>query len=247
MPRPIKKKTVKTRTDAKGEARDFFSDTMEFVELNMKRIVIAAGAVVLVMALAVGYYMYSGGVEKKAEGFLYEGYKYYHGLYDAESLVIIDRMNRALESFKKSLETMESPLALYYMAACYYQLGRYDEAMTALDDLRQKFADEEAIIPLALYKMAMINVQTGKSEEALRTFEELYSYNTKSYKDIALVESAIILEGLGREEEAAEKYRSIAENFPQSPFAGEARIKAGLANATEEVGGEGSETGEKKP
>jgi tetratricopeptide (TPR) repeat protein len=215
----------------------------EFVSIHMRRIAIIAGALALAVVLSVGYYLYKGSVEKKAKGFLNQGYKYYHGLYDAEPLVKTDRLNRALDSFRKSNETEDSPISLYYMAACYYALGRYDEARAPLDELKRRFPADGRLIPLAQYKTAMLDIKAGKLEDALGSLEEISTYNTASYKDLALVESARILDSLGRKEEAVEKYRAIAERFPESPFMEEARLRAGIKKDEDKYEGKEKETG----
>lgn len=225
MPKVIKKKAAKHEARAEDSVRTFLSGSAEWAEANFRYIVMAVIAVLVALLAAGGFFLARSSAEKKARDAFYEGYKLYYGLYDAEVMTRGERFEKAIESFRKSYDARRSPQALMYMANSQYAMGRHDEALASLDELLQRFPQHEIYSPLALYKAAMVELKLEKPEEALKYLDRLDSSAGDMYKDLALAEAASILEGLGREEEAAEKYKAIVERFPDSPFAGEARLK----------------------
>jgi tetratricopeptide (TPR) repeat protein len=112
-----------------------------------------------------------------------------------------------------------------YIAGCYYELGRYDEAITTLKDFTQRYSKEEKFIPLAYEKMAMAYERKGDTKEAMKALEALYNLKGDIYKDFALIESARLLEKEGKTEEAKKKYKELSDKFPNSPFSDAAKAK----------------------
>jgi tetratricopeptide (TPR) repeat protein len=239
MPKPIKKKISKHDMGAEETVRSFMSVATEKVETNFKQVVIGA-VVVLALLIAVAGYIYArSGAEEKAQRAFYDGYKAYHGLYDAKGLTDFERFESALESFRRSYDVKSSPDALLYMAYSQDRLGRYDEAIENLKKLQSDFPDEDYHVALATYKMATIQLKAGRTDDAMSTLDKLYTSGSGIYEDIALAESARLLEAQGKEGEAMEKYRTILSQFPESPFAVEARMKVGDDESEAEAEGEG--------
>jgi tetratricopeptide (TPR) repeat protein len=241
MPRPIKKKISKHDTATEETVRTFMSVATEKVESNLRQVVIVAAAVLAVIIAVAGFFYARGGVEEKSAIAFYDGYKSYYGLYEAQALPPVARYERSLESFKRSNEAKSSPEALLYMANSQEQLGMYEDALASLREMESRFGGNDILVPLAIYKTAMVQLKAGKSDEALGTFERLYNYENTIYKDLALVEQARVLEGLGKHEEAVTKYNSILAEFPESPFIEEARIRTGKVEEEEAAGSTGTE------
>ena len=78
--------------------------------------------------------------------------------------------------------------------------------------------------------------RVNREEEALKSLDRLYAQQSEFYKDTALVESARILESIGKDDEAMKKYETILKQFPESPFADEARLKTGTEEEEKETG-----------
>jgi tetratricopeptide (TPR) repeat protein len=165
--------------------------------------------------------------KKKAKALEYDAYKIYHNLYQTQPLPSNERYKKALDIFKKSYETRKSPSVLLYIAACYYDLGNYDEAIRTLKDFTQKYKNDEDFIPLGYEKLAMTYERKGDTKEALKTLEALYNLKGDIHKDLALIESAKLLEREGKTDEAMKKYKELSEKFPTSPFTDEAKAKLG--------------------
>jgi predicted negative regulator of RcsB-dependent stress response len=224
MPKPIKKKIAKkitSGTDASGT----LSKLKKSVE-ERKRFFTTAVAAVVLSAIAIGgFFFYSNTRKNKAQKLEYAAYKTYYGLYQKQPVASEERYKKAAEMFKKAYDARKSPVSLYYIAICNYELGKYEESLNALKELNQKFPDDEMFVPLSYYKMAMISLKKGSAEEALKSFDVLYNYKTGTYKDLSLIESGKILEAQGNAVEAKKKYEELLKDFPTSPFAEEAKAR----------------------
>ncbi len=241
MPKIIKKRLAKTGVKAEDSVKSFMQNAHERLDENFNKVVKVAVAVLVVAALVAGYFIFKSSAERKAEEEFYEGYKKYYGLYDAQALTPLERFEGALESFKKSYEAGKSPRSLLYMANCEYALGRPAAALSRLDEIERRFSGDEVYVPLALYKASVVHRKAGKPEEALKALDRLYGHKSALYKDMALAESAKVLQAMGKADEAMEKYKLILKDYPGSPFAEEARLsteKEGEAEAPEPEKGE---------
>ncbi len=226
MPKAIKKKIVK-KTKSEEEIKTIVKSTRDFIS-EKRRILLPSVAIVSAIILIVGgIWIYRSTQIKKANALEYDGYKTYYGLYQKQPVDQSTRYQQALDKFKKAYAVRKSPYSLFYMASCYYALGKFEEASKALKELNEIFPDDESFVPLSYYKMAMISVKKGDKESALKSLETLYNYKTGSFKDLALIESARILETMDKRDESLKKYEELTRNFPNSPFVEEAKAKLG--------------------
>ncbi len=226
MPKAIKKKVVKTSKTEEG-VKEVLYGTKDYIKERQKALLpVIIGAVVIAIAVA-GFLIYRSQSGSKARAMEYEGYKIYYGLYQRQPMQKDEQYQKALEKFKEAYSSRKSAYSLYYMANCLYELGRFDEAQKDLKELTDRFSDDEGLVPLSLYKMALINLKKGDKEAALKSLDTLYNYKTGTLKDLALVESARILESMGKTDEARKKYEEITKNFPSSTFTIEALAKVG--------------------
>jgi predicted negative regulator of RcsB-dependent stress response len=156
----------------------------------------------------------------------YEGYKMYYGEYAKIPLSGQERYQKALDLFRQAYGVRKSARSLLYVANCYYELGRYDEALTTLSDFIKGYPEDKDLLPLAYEKLATIQLKKGNKQEALKALDTLYRLPGSVYKDTALFESAGILESEGRKEEALLKYREIVEKYKDSPYYEAAKAKS---------------------
>lgn len=229
MPKPIKKRAGRPAKRKEEEVKTIMTKLGETASRGGRRLAAVALVLAVIIISVAGYYIYQNSREAKAKEYEYNGYKLYYGLYEGQPLVEAERLEKARETFQKAYMIRKTPYSLFYFASSNYALGRYDEAVSLLRELTQLFPEDTAFVPLAYYKMAMASVKKGSPEEALQFLDELYGYATDSYKDLALLEAARILERMGRNDEAYEKYATIVRDFPQSPFFEEAsqKVKGG--------------------
>ena len=224
MPKAIKKKVTKPVKTEEGMMSIIFRVREMIAERQKLFFLVVVSCVILCLALA-GFFMYRSNARERAGALEYEGYKLYYGMFQKQPLQKEGRYQAALEKFRKAYELRKGPYSLFYVANCYYEMGKDDEALKALKEINERFPDDERFVPLTYYKMAVINLRKGDREAALKLLNTLSNYKTASFKDLALIESGRILESMGQTAEAAQKYEEITKNFPASPFAEEARIK----------------------
>jgi predicted negative regulator of RcsB-dependent stress response len=103
--------------------------------------------------------------------------------------------------------------------------------MKSLNELIKDYPSDKDILPLAYQKMADIQLRKGDKDAALKSLNTLYMSGGNIYKDLALVESARILESQGKKDEALAKYKELAEKFKDSPYFAEAEGKIGEKKA----------------
>lgn len=226
MPKVIKKKTAKPKKTEEG-VKDVLRDTRQFIGEKQKVLFPAVIALIIISVAIAGFFIYRSNLRNQAAALEYEGYKIYYGLYQKQPLQKEERYQKALEKFRKAYDANKSALSLFYIAACYYDLGKYDEALKTLKELNERFPDDERFVPLSYHKMAVIAFRKGDREGYLKFLDILYNYRTGSFKDLALVESARMLEIMGKKDDAMKKYEELTKNFPESPFAVEAKAKLG--------------------
>lgn len=224
MPKVIKKRVVK-KAKAEEEIKTIVKSTQGLI-VRKQRVILPTIILISALILIVGgIFIYRATQARRANTLEYDAYKTFYGLYQRQPMDQGSRYQQALDKFKKAYSVRKSPLSLFYIASCYYGLGNLDEAMKALRELNERFPDDENFVPLSYYKMAMINLKKGDKEAAIKTLEILYNYKTGSFKDLALIESARILEAMDRKEESQKRYKELTRNFPNSPFIEEARAR----------------------
>ena len=224
MPKVIKKKVTKPAKAEEG-VQNVIHDTRQFMHEKQRILFPVVIAIILICIAAAGFALYRSNMRKEAAVLEYEGYKFYYALFQKQPFVKEDQYQKALEKFRKAYEKRRSPLSLFYIASCYYDLGKYDDALRTLKELNERFPDDERYAPLSYYKMAVINLRKGDKEAALKLLDTLYNYRAGSFKDLALVESARLLETMGKKDDSAKKYEELTKNFPDSPFVAEAKAK----------------------
>jgi len=225
MPKAIKKRIPKKTADAETEVKERISTLRDTLRERQKTAIkIGAGVLVVLIAVA-SFFIYSYNSGKKAQGYEYQAYKIF---YSAARVPLTDRegqYKKALEMFNKAYGTRKSPVSLFYIAACYYELGKYEDALKTLKDFTQNYAGEKRLFPSAYQKMATVYIKKGDMNEALKTLETLSALPGDILKDLALLESGKLLEKQGKQDEAKKKYEELTRKFPDSPYKDEAAAK----------------------
>jgi tetratricopeptide (TPR) repeat protein len=225
MPKVIKKRVPKKTASTEADVKDKLVSLKDTIKERQKS-VLKYGVGVLVIFIAItSLLLYNYTSQKKARTLEYKAYKIYYNEYQGPSVSKEEQYKKALDIFKKAYDIRKSPLSLFYIAACYYELGKYDDALKTLKDFTQRYSKEDRFIPLAYQKMAMAHVKKGDINEAMKTLDTLYNLNSNIYKDFALIEYGRLLEKAGKLDEARTKYQELTTRFPHSPFIDEARTK----------------------
>ena len=137
-----------------------------------------------------------------------------------------ERDQAALEALDAVLEShpmsRAATLAAYMRGATLLRLDRAEEAREALLSFTREYA-RSPLIPLARRALARAEMAAGHPEETLRILQDLVEAPTLVFPiDAALMELARAQEEAGRAEEAAETFRRVANEFPESVYSGEA-------------------------
>lgn len=224
MPKAIKKRTKKKiseETDVKGKLHDI----KDKIQQRQKTVFTYSILSVVFFLVVAGIFFYQNHAASKSRQLEQEAYKIYHNIFQTKPLAKQEQFQQALDLFKQAYSKKKSSRTLFYIANACYELEKYDDALSNLNELIKRFSREKDILPLAYHKIAMINLKKGNMDEALKTLDILYKSDSSIYKDLALVESARILEKQGKKDVAKSKYKELSEKFSESPFITEAKAK----------------------
>jgi predicted negative regulator of RcsB-dependent stress response len=225
MPKAIKKRIPKKTDTPEDEVQEKLLSLKDTLEQRQNvALKIGIGILVIIIAVA-GFLVYSYTSGSKAKKLEYEAYKIYYTRSSQQPENREDQYRKALDAFKKAYDAKQSPFSLYYIAACYYELGQYDESLKTLKDFTRKYSGEENFLPLAYRKMVTIYMRKGDAGETKKTLDALYNLKGDIYKDFVLMEYGRILEKEGNPDEARKKYEELITRFPGSPFKDEAQVK----------------------
>lgn len=225
MPKAIKKRIPKKTDTPEEEVQEKLTSLKDALQQRQSTALkVGIGILVTIFAL-LGFLFYSYTSESSAKKLEFEAYKIYYNKGPLQQENRDEQYKKALGAFKKAYDTKKSPFSLYYIAACYYELGQFDESLKALQDFSRKYSHDEKFLPLAYQKMATIYMRNGDAAETKKTLDALYNLKGDIYKDFALMEYGRLLEKEGKSDEAKKKYEELITRFPSSPFKDEAQIK----------------------
>lgn len=222
MPK-IKKRSKKDNyTDE--DIKETIHSIRDRIKQRQKTLVSALIGFLVIIVAALGFFVYQKNNTAKAVEFETAALKFYYGTPAQQPLTNNERLNNALDLFKKSYAAKKRSFIQLYVANCYYELGRYDEAITALQELSSRTTDTR-LTSLAQYRTAMAYARKSDFDKALNIFSDIEKTKNSPFRDMALIESAKILELVGKQVEAKEKYKRLVSEFPKSPLANEAAAK----------------------
>ncbi|MDA8432782.1 MAG: tetratricopeptide repeat protein [Nitrospiraceae bacterium] len=232
MPRVIKKKgRKKEHIGAETEVVDRLADIRDQLRKKQKTVVMYGAAALVVIVAVAGTLLYRQNEAVQERQLEYKAYKLYYSEYQQQPATGPEHFQKALDLFQQAYQRKKTARTLFYIASSYAELGKYDEAQKSLGELIKEYPSATDILPLAYQKLADIQLRAGKKDEALKTLNTLYLSGGSIYKDLALIESARILEGEGKKDEALAKYKELAEKFKDSPYRAEAEAKLGEKKA----------------
>jgi tetratricopeptide (TPR) repeat protein len=237
MPKAIKKRITKAGASEEEEVRAVLGRAREALSGREKKALSVLAAALAVIVIVVGLFYYSRSMGKEALKLEYQGYRQYSGLYAGASEDRASGAADALASFREAYGLKKSPYSLMYIANAHYELGSYADAAAALEELLGEYPGEAGYAALAGYKLGMARLKAGDEEAALLAFGRLYGTEAPGpYRDLALMEAARLLEGMGRTGEAMARYGTLTRDFPDSPFYEEALRKTGREDGKDNGG-----------
>lgn len=189
-----------------------------FYEQNKKNIQYGILAVVAVVVLIVVYVNNRSGNDEKAMTELGKVYSLYDN--NQFQLAVDGVPERNISGLKSVVDnyggTHSGELARFYLANAYYQLGKYDEALSQFEDFS---TDNELLVVSRLAGIAACQEAKGMYGDAASNFEKAA---TKYAKDVNVAENyfhaARNYVKVGNKERALEIYKKIKKEYPKSTY-----------------------------
>jgi TolA-binding protein len=213
-------------------------DTYFRLEAHRRHVTLALTAIVVVLVAAGGYIWWQRHQTAKASAMLADA------LVVAETPVVADdpagvpgadagpaaekvRLAAALPKFIAAAEaypkTQAGLAARYHAATTLVALGRYDEAATRYQEVVD-LAGAGVYSRVARLGLAEVDVRRGQYDPAINAFREL-SLDTSGELPVdgILMQLGRTYQLAGRLPEAVQSFKRITEEFPESPYAADAR------------------------
>lgn len=228
MPKPIKKRISKKTVLKEEEIKGSFTQILEFIKEKKKVFLSVTAVIIGVIVLSIIAIYYNSTLKDKAYRLETEAYNYYYAIDLKENISEEERWKKALELYKKSVETKVSPTALFYLGNCYYNLSDYAKAIEEYERFIKRFNNEKELLPVVYQKLSSAYLNKGDSDKALSTLNRLAELNNGIFKDTALILEARYYERKGDSDKAKERYKEIVEKFPNSPWINEAKMRTGM-------------------
>jgi tetratricopeptide (TPR) repeat protein len=208
---------------------EFIEATKEaenWLEENWRLVLQILGIVAVVGLLVGGWFWYAKHNREQAVSLLDEGMQTYR---TAEGGGFADTagLESALTSFDAAAQKGGSApvgrVADYYRGATLFRLGRYDEAIAALQRVADR-AETPSLAGSASALIAEVHVARGDREQAIAVLEALVDAEPPTYPvDQALLELGELYQEAGDGERARELWQRILDEYPARGAAGEAR------------------------
>lgn len=210
-----KKETKKTEEAIALDVQ--LSKTEAFIEKNIKKILIAIGAIIVVV---VAGWLYKSSMSEK------EG--------EAQKAIAKSQQAFAQQQYEQALNgdgtlnvgflnviseyggTKTANLAKLYAAVCYAKTEKYDEAIKMFEDYSQK--DDQMISPASLAALGNCYIQKGDNKKGIdMLLKAAKAASNDAISPVCLFQAAQVYEAEGENEKAVELYKEIKEKYFRSP------------------------------
>ena len=183
------------------------SKTEAFFEKNKRAIMIAVIAViaVVVCAILLNNYYFQPRQEKASTE-----------LAKAQELFVQDQYDKALPLFQKVLDEYSSTdagnLAQLYIGICQANLGKWQEAVNALEAFSGK--KDQMITPAAEGALGNAYANLNQIDKAVEHLKKAASMaDNNSLSPTFLIQAGEILESQGKKEEALKLYQEVKDKY----------------------------------
>lgn len=216
-----------------------------YVKGHQQEVKVAAAAIVVAVLAIGGFTMYRQGRESEAARALDAALETFHAPVasagagaDAPVKFATDaeRLKKAVSEFdgvgRRYGSMAAGRRARYYAALCRSELGETAQAEKALTELA---SGDRSVIESGLARLALADLfrRTGRFDQAITSYQQLADEQGALVpRDHALMALSGTLEDAKRLPEAGAAYRRVADEFPQSPYAAEARQRADFLQGT---------------
>jgi tetratricopeptide (TPR) repeat protein len=205
-------------------------DLGEWLEVHWKRVVIVAGATVVLILLVFAWLNVREGASNEANNLLANGMNAYAPEVPQGGTAPAPDYAAALPFFDQAAAKAGSQpvglIAQLYKGRTLIAMGRASEAVPVLEAVAS--SRNTRLVPQAKVALAQAASASGDLERAATLLQEVGASTDGTYPpDAALMLLAGVRLSQGRKADAKRIYDDIVARFPQGAFATEARTKTG--------------------
>lgn len=235
-----------------NEAADAVAATATFFILHARTLALGAVAMALGVAAVFGYRAYTARAEERAQVQLAQAMDVASapvtppaaagvaapapppaaGTYATEAArhtAAITQLLATADAFPKTDAALQ---ARYYAAALLADSNRLDEAAAAYAAVRQQAGDSSLIGRMATLGHAVIQVRQRQFDPAITLLRDLSTRRDGHLPvDGVLMQLADAYQQAGQPAEAAQTLQRVIDEFPQGPYASDARQQADVLQA----------------
>ncbi len=248
-----------TRKDIK---RDEFANAVgrsfEFAESHSRQLLLTLGTVLLAVLVGILAFFYVSHRSDLANEALAKATKVYNAPIDPAGAKPNDptepsfataaarqaRARQVFEGLRSDYRfTDAADVASIYLAEIDAASGKLAEARRQWNDFVKKHGDHVLAAQARIDLMSLDRSQGKGQEVAQRLREMLDQSDAPLPQDVVLYELAATLEQLNRNQEAAQTYQKLVDEYPQSPYRQTAQQKLTALDPTRAAAGAGQLAG----
>jgi outer membrane protein assembly factor BamD (BamD/ComL family) len=225
-----------------NEAADALVSANTYLSRHGRTLGLAAVAVLLIVASILGYRAFKARTEERAQGQLAAAVGILNaavtappatgaaptpvapGTYPSEAARADAALKQLLRTADDYGSTDAGVRARYYAASLYAETNRPKEAADAYAAVRDRAGASTLLGRMASLGLASMQVRQQQFDPAIKTLQELSQRRDGPLPvDAVLVQLADAYQQAGRAAEASQTLQRVIDEFPQSPYAADAR------------------------
>ncbi len=226
----MSKKTEAPQQGGDLDLGEVYTRTELFLDKYKKQITIGAVGLLAVVGGVLGYKKFISEPKANEAAELIWKAQYYFEIDSLDKAMNGDDQWPGFASIAADFGgTPSGELANYYLGAIYMQKGEYENALT-----HYKEADlgDDVLRTMAVGNQGDALVELGRTDEAVKQFEKAASMVKNDFTTpMFLMKAGILHQQAGNWKDAARAFKRIADEFPTSGEASQARKYAGHAEA----------------
>jgi predicted negative regulator of RcsB-dependent stress response len=234
-----------------NEAADAIVAASSFASRHGRTIALAAVAVLLLVGAVFGYRAFKARTEERAQAQLAQAVEILNapiaptpaagaapapaatGTYATEAARADAALTKLLATADQFGRTDAGLRARYYAASLYAESNRPKEAADAYQKVRDDAGGSTLMGRMASLGLASMQVRQKQFDPAIKTLQELAQRRDGPLPvDAVLVQLADAYQQSGRAAEATQTLQRVIDEFPQSPYAADARQRVEALQAT---------------
>jgi len=141
-----------------------------------------------------------------------------------------ENLRKAIALYHQIVEqyprTTIAPMALYHLANAQVQANDLGGAIESYRKYSELYGASKTMLGLVYQRLGYVYLLRGERDQAVKAFESVLVVPGALNKDQALYELAKLEEADSHPEAAVARYQELMKAYPNSPFAGEATVRA---------------------